>query len=290
MIRRTGAFGDVVAATPVTRRIRKEKPGAIVHFITQYPAVFEGNTDVQLVNPTAPKPEDYDRLIDLDLAFERRGRRLHATDCYFLEAFGDVGDPRDKQPHMAPLDGGEKDFDLDAPLGYLEKRIVVAPSRSAWQMRTLSQDFWQRVVDRVREKAHTIPVVTGTSQDWALTRVLDMRDALTPREQVQLVQHARVLIGGESGVTGGIAPCTDTPFVMPITMGTFEIAAPYRKGRLGADFYPVFAKVDCHGCTTRQPGVVTFHGCERVTDKFVCNTTFDPVAMADLALEVSKRE
>jgi ADP-heptose:LPS heptosyltransferase len=282
LIRRTGAFGDVVCTTPVPRRIKKENPDAVIHFLTQYPGVYEGSPDVERCNPLDTNPEDYGRLIDLDLAFERRGRHLHMTDCYFMEAFGDVGHPCDKQPSMVPV----KDQLRFWPF---TNKIVIHPARS-WPHRTLSQEWWQSLVDILIKRGH-VPVVTGTGQDWPLTRVIDTRGAFGPRDQVALLNFASVLIASESGVLGGPLHCTDTPAVALLTMGTFEVCAPYRKGRLGTDFYPIYARVDCHGCTTRHGVNVTTpqqHPCLRQDEQFKCVKTFDPEEVVDLALAVRK--
>ena len=40
LVRRTGAFGDVIDTTPVVRRLRQENPDAEIDVDTQYPHVF----------------------------------------------------------------------------------------------------------------------------------------------------------------------------------------------------------------------------------------------------------
>ena len=40
LVRRTGAFGDVICTTPVVRRLRQENPDSEIDVDTQYPQVF----------------------------------------------------------------------------------------------------------------------------------------------------------------------------------------------------------------------------------------------------------
>ena len=72
LVRRTGAFGDVIDTTPVVRRLRHENPDAEIDVNTQYPRVSLNSPHrVGLKRDIA-----YDRVIDLNMAFERNLRRL----------------------------------------------------------------------------------------------------------------------------------------------------------------------------------------------------------------------
>jgi hypothetical protein len=44
LVRRTGAFGDVIDVTPVARRLRNENPDAEIDVDTQYPSSFSAAT------------------------------------------------------------------------------------------------------------------------------------------------------------------------------------------------------------------------------------------------------
>ena len=90
LVRRTGALGDVVLATPIVRRLKRENPDVEIVVQTAYPDVFKGNphvADVVLPSLKVP-PEPIWRHVDLDLAYERRPR-MHIVEAYMREAFGE---------------------------------------------------------------------------------------------------------------------------------------------------------------------------------------------------------
>ena len=78
VLRRTGAFGDVLEATPIVARLRDEFPDAEIDFATQYPAVFKNHPARVGTDPRG----NYDRFIDLDGTFERLLRKVHPVDAY----------------------------------------------------------------------------------------------------------------------------------------------------------------------------------------------------------------
>ena len=299
LVQRRDSFGDVLCTTPVIRRLRKELgPDATINVHTFYPYVFCGNDDVDLVsngndlhvrkghpNLFTGKAEPgsqydlsghYDRVIDLNLAFEKRFRKIHGIDAYMEEVFGDRGDDNDKGVVLAKVDCPEMNVDLcDA--------IVIHPARSE-QCRTLPPTFWHELV-KVLKSRDKIVISVGTSQDYDIEGVdRDTRNRLNPQMQAALIQKCGVLIASESGILGGILPATSTPAVGLLTMSLPETCGPYRLGGLNKRFYPIMAKTDCVGCSLRYPEVITAHRCLEDRD-YECVRTFDPIEVADKAEE-----
>ena len=98
LIRRAGALGDVLMATPVLRRMRQENPGARIIFSTLQGQALVGNPDVDLVTHETPH---CDRYVNLDMVYESNPK-MHATEAYMRAAFGDPGDPSEYVPVFAP--------------------------------------------------------------------------------------------------------------------------------------------------------------------------------------------
>lgn len=302
LVTRRDSFGDVLCTTPVIRRLRKELgPGATINVHTFYPYVFSGNDDVDLASngndmhvrwgdprihtgPATPGSMldlsgNYDRVIDLNLAFEKRFRKVQAVDAYMEEVFGDRGPDADKGVVLASVPVPNLDMELGGA-------IIMHPARSE-RLRTLPKAFWQQLVDELVLRGKLI-ITVGTSQDYDLNNVhRDTRNHLNPQQQAALIRAAACLVASESGILGGILPATDTPAVGLLTMSLPETCGPYRLGGLCKRFYPVLAKVDCVGCSLRYDHVITAHGCLENRD-YACVNTFDPVEVADKVIEAAE--
>ena len=85
LVRREGAFGDVLDTTPVIRRLRQENPDAEIDIETAYPQVYAGS----LHRIGLARDITYDRIINLDMAFENRLRKVGIVESYMEVAFGD---------------------------------------------------------------------------------------------------------------------------------------------------------------------------------------------------------
>ena len=108
LVRRAGAFGDVICVTPVMRRLRNENPDDEIDVDTQYPDVFLNNPHrIGFMRDVA-----YDRVIDLDMAFERNLRRVGIVESYMEVAFGD----RRGSTCLEMSYGPPPEFGLDGPL------------------------------------------------------------------------------------------------------------------------------------------------------------------------------
>ncbi len=299
LITRRDSFGDVLCTTPVIRRLRKTNPNATINVHTFYPYIFVGNDDIDLASNghdmhvkkgdprihTGAPPDDmrieghYDRVIDLNLAFEKRFRKIQAVDAYMEEVFGDRGPDEDKGVVLASVPVPNLDMELGGA-------IVVHSARSE-RLRTLPQKFWQQLVDELVLRGKLV-ITVGTSQDYDLENVhRDTKNHLNPQQQAALINAAAVLVASESGILGGILPATSAPAVGLLTMSLPETCGPYRLGGLNKRFYPVLAKVDCVGCSLRYDHVITAHGCLENRD-YACVNTFDPVEVADKVIEAAE--
>lgn len=303
LVTRRDSFGDVLCTTPVIRRLKKENPNATINVHTFYPYIFVGNDDVNLASngndmhvrrgdhrihtgPATPGSlldltGNYDRVIDLNLAFEKRFRKIQAVDAYMEEVFGDRGPDANKGVILAEVPVP----DLGTNVPSLGSAIIVHPARSE-KLRTLPKAFWQALVDELVLRGKLI-ITVGTSQDYNLNNVhRDTKNQLNPQQQAALIRAAACLVASESGILGGILPATDTPAVGLLTMSLPETCGPYRLGGLNRRFYPVLAKIDCVGCSLRYDHVITAHGCLENRD-YACVNTFDPIEVANVVVEAA---
>jgi ADP-heptose:LPS heptosyltransferase len=273
LVRRTGAFGDVIDTTPVIRRLRQEHPDAEIDVDTQYPRVF-------LDSPHRigfKRDITYDRVIDLNMAFERNLRRVGIVESYMQVAFGDHhGSTQLEMVYPPP-----PQFGLDWSLA-----ITMHPARS-WPQRTLPIQFWVDLAN-ILAKRGWIVLCIGTKQDWGFNghRVLDLRDRFDMQMQASVIGASRAFVCSESGPMM-LAQVTDVPVVALHTMALPWITARERHGVVGWRFHGIPAPIDCVGCSHTLQDASTFFSCLRGDNK--CTTLFDPETIAD-AVESAARE
>ncbi|MDA8253739.1 MAG: glycosyltransferase family 9 protein [Rhodospirillales bacterium] len=250
LLKRTGALGDVVLATPILRRLRREYPDAHLTVHTACPEVFADNPHVNAVNAAGP----FDRVIDLDLAYEKRPD-LHVVDAYWLEAFGDTGDPADMQQVLPSAPAG-------APV-LAGPYVVLHAPMLGWRSRVLPMPFWDAVAAGLRARG-LAPVFVGRRPDYAAGRSggLDLRDRLTLGALRAVIDRATAFVGMDSGLLH-VAGATMTPIVGVFTCALPERRLPWRTGVLGYRCASVQPDLPCLGCLHEIPPPVTTMTCRR---------------------------
>jgi ADP-heptose:LPS heptosyltransferase len=273
LVKRTGAFGDVLCVTPVMRRLRNENPGAEIDVDTEYPRVF-------LNSPHRigfKRDITYDRVIDLNMAFERNLRRVGIVESYMEVAFGD----REGSTRVEMSYGPPPQFGLDRSLA-----ITMHPARS-WPQRTLPVNFWIDLANILANRGWIVLCI-GTKQDWGFRghRVLDLRDRFDMHMQASVIGASRAFVCSDSGPMT-LAQVTDVPIVALLNMTLPWMAALERNGIVGWRFRGVSAPIECIGCSHRLAEPSTSFSCERGDNK--CVTLFDPEMIAN-EIENAARE
>lgn len=267
LVKRTGALGDVLEATPIVARLRAENPDAIIDIDSQYPQVFFGNPHVSNVCPVS---EPYDRVVELNGAFERAMRKLHPIDAYSEVAFGDR-----KTPH-------ELEFAWEPRV--LDKKVVVLHPAISWPIRTLPWKWWQQLIHLLDRAGYRV-ITTGTLQDHGgFGSATDLRGRITLAEQVGLIDSACCFVCSESGPMI-FAQITRAPIIPLLTMVPPEHVIHSRYGKTGWRWHPVRAAVSCVGCAAEQPAETTYFDCRFGHRR--CVTEFDAVQVANLVSEVA---
>lgn len=232
LLNRTGALGDVLEVTAIARRLKYE--GHNVFIKTNYPQVWHGSADAIVIG--SPYEAIFDQVHDLNMAFENDLRKLHPIDSYSKVVFGDELTKRKIYFHFEPITTfvvNEKA--ISRPLA------VLHPARS-WPIRTLSRDFWQKLIDELAWVGFNV-VLTGTRQDWdGLTNCQDLRSMLSLQQQASLIDFASVFICSESGPMI-LAQATTTPIIALLTM-----VEPHRIIHDDADITCIRAAITCVGC------------------------------------------
>lgn len=272
LVRRAGAFGDVICVTPVVRRLREENAVAEIDVDTQYPQVFRNSPHRIGIK----RDVVYDRVIDLNMALEHN-RRVGIVESYMEVAFGD----REGSTRLEMNYGTPPEFGLDWSLA-----ITMHPARS-WPQRTLPINFWIDLANLLASRGWIVLCI-GTKQDWGFSghRVLDLRDRFDMQTQAAVIGASRAFVCSDSGPMI-LAQVTNVPIVALLTMTLPWMAAMERNGVVGWRFRGVSSPIECVGCTHRVSEASTFFSCERGDNK--CVTLFDSEAIAN-EVESAARE
>jgi ADP-heptose:LPS heptosyltransferase len=235
-LRMTGAFGDVLASTPVVARLRQENPDAEIIVETEHPHAYHNNLHV---TGTCSHLPPVDRFIDLNPSY-RLWPHEHIVDGYFRVAFGDTE--------------GDKTivFKGANPSRITGEFIAVHPNVS-WPNRTLAPEWWGKLVGQLREGGW--PVLSlGTSIDHDLSNwgATDMRGKLTPAEQASAIAAAKAFVCFSSGLLV-MAGATETPIVAMSTITRPELDLHYRHGSIWWNTTAIRAPVPCFGCRETLP-------------------------------------
>jgi len=249
LVRRTVALGDVILATPVPRRLKRENPGAEISVQTAYYDVFRNNPYVlPTIDPINIHHGPYDTVINLDLAYENQPR-MHIVEAYMLHAFGDAGRTEDKRQELF--------FDR-TPMKHIAGKgyVAVHAAVAGWKNRTLPRDTWREVLHRLNV-AGLQPILVGTERD--AVPGFDCPTFFVPdiHMQATLIQSCECFVGSDSGLLH-VAGATDTPIVGVFTCADPEYRLPFREKCVA-----VTPDLNCIGCLGRRGAPVTTESCER---------------------------
>jgi ADP-heptose:LPS heptosyltransferase len=272
LVRRMGALGDVILATPIVRRLRRENPSAQIWMQTAYPNVFDGNVHL---NP--PPIESVDRYIDLDLAYERRPH-MHTVCAYMQQAFGDDGDPADRQQELF--------YRLDIPFTVPRPFVVVHATGVSWRSKIRSPQWWRDVHTQLRQAGFTT-VAIGTPGDFADGAQIDARQQNHLPTLAGLMHQAACFVGVDSGPLH-IAGATDVPIVSLFTVCRPELRLPWRGGEVGRDCLALTPSLDCVGCLHEAPPPVTMLGCRRGDYACVADTSIPVERVVDAVKSIAR--
>jgi len=252
--------------TPIVHRLREENPRDIIHVQTFHGYVYKDNPDVTSAW-TVRNRQYYDREINLDLAYEK-DMSLHQVDAYMRTAFSD--EDGDKSIRLAKV-----------PLPFWpdwSRTIVLHPAVS-WPNRTLSQDWWQELGQRLHEMGYSV-FSTGTMQDHKLRRpITNLQGRLNLNQQAELIDKALCFVASDSGPIQ-IVGATDTPLVGLFTITSGKRSVPYRHGELGWNATIMDTTIPCGACREALDEPVTYLECKYGHNDCVRSFDIDQVVVA----------
>ena len=257
-IRRSGALGDVLLATPAIKKLKERYPKSDIWFATMSSEALALN---QYVSKVGNRVEDIpsDVVFDLDLVYENNPN-MNVAQAYALAL---LGEKLDEQDLALVFNSTEKDTQSTAMklrgMNVMSDRIITVHMAQSWANRTWYHDRWMSVVRNYANRGFKV-VVIGKGGDFRaadIPNVVSMNNLLSVYEIRELIKKSQCFVGMDSGMIH-IAQSTKTPIV-----GIFTVADPRNRIVRNENTLCVVPEVECRYCLHRQPKPVTFVGCER---------------------------
>lgn len=211
LVRRLGAHGDVLLATPALWALRQKYPHAEIGVITKCPDMLRGLGWLTMVTK---KSSYYDEFIDLDLAYESR------SDLHIVEAFAqklEVKLPSRWQMHMAENEATNVWAERTARGS---KLAILHPGMSCWpgknwvleEGNVYDVSRWEVVVSALRSKGY-MTITVGDSNTPVIGADMHLAGLTTPQQLYALCKQASLFVGIDS-MPQHVASAADTPSVV----------------------------------------------------------------------------
>ncbi len=187
IVRRAGAYGDVLLTTPIVRALRRDNPSAKIYVETVCGEVFDRNPHVTGVSARFNLPNA--RIIVLDGVYESE------PESNFVESFAKRADVK--------LDSNKTDFfpsDADhqfANTMIAGERWIAIHTGPTWASKMWSQAKWNSLAASLIVNGWNI-VNLGTPQSFAVRCTLDLRGKTTLHQLAAVIKRCDLFVGIDS--------------------------------------------------------------------------------------------
>lgn len=238
LLKRTGAKGDVLLLTGILRALKQRYPYSELVVVTECPDVLWGNPDVNEIRANTGEISGYDKIFDLDEAYERN------PNVPIVQAYADVCGldlkPSEMTPRIFLNDGGRKQVDW---LLRKDRVAVVHPGMAGgvWVGRQWAIDRFDQVSKALQRQGWFV-VLVGNQATPKIACDEDIREKSPFSVLAPLMCGAELFVGIDS-FPMHVAQAANIPLVA--VFGSIDPAfrlmpSPWRKG--------ISANVGCLGC------------------------------------------
>lgn len=198
VLRRTGAYGDVLLLTPVIRALRQQHPLCPIYVETRCAEVFSGNPMVKQAAKSIPRMK-HELRVNLDGAYETRLDR-HIVDAYAVVCGVKVDDFK---PDVFPTA-----TKIEMP----DRACVLHSGPVSWPGKTWPIGNWHELANEIYNRTDFNIVWVGAS--YFQTAVgLNLTGKTTIHELSSVIARAKMFIGVDS-YPSHVAASLDIPSVV----------------------------------------------------------------------------
>lgn len=256
LIKRETAHGDALLITPIIRALKAENAEREIFVETYHPDVFEGNRDIKAALNSYTHT-DFDRVIDLNLAYERRPN-LHIVDAY-ADAAGIAVE------NKLPVFNVQRSARIWASKFMIGNPWTVfhcGPTN--WPGRDIEESKFREVSSWLRVKGFKTAVIGRPSSSLPIEADFDARGITdSPQKLAAVIERSSLFVGIDS-FPMHLAQALKIPIV-----AVFGIVDPRLRLADVPFFKPVQAQeVSCLGCHHVGPAPKTAGKCLR--DRPIC--------------------
>lgn len=256
LVRRLGANGDVLLATPALQALRERYPQAEIGLVTKCPQMVKG---LGWLNVATKKRAYYDEFYDLDLAYEKR------PDVHIVQAYADVlGVALPKRWQMVMTASEEDQVWAEraarganlallhaGPTNWTNKHWALEPDGQ------VDHERWRRLARALGRKGYVTATV-GTDEAPELGTDLRLTGT-TPQRLYALCREASLFVGIDS-MCQHVASAADCPSV--VLFGPTNPRAIVRPTPRIVVVQADSKQVECVGAHGRRDKPVTASPCD----------------------------
>jgi ADP-heptose:LPS heptosyltransferase len=279
LVRRSRGLGDVLLATGLLKRLRKENPHSHIVFYTAAHIAdavrFNLNVDEVAEDIDMVK---YDRFVDLDLAYEM-DPKTSIWEAYAKKMFGDTKvDPR---PELFSIKADYASLKTKIEFDPDRVRVVVCHTGANWPSRVWPKHYWIEAINNLTAKGFNVAIV-DRSNDFNLNgnRIHNLVNKLSIFEIRELLKRSAAFAGSDSGVLH-IAQTTDIPIVGIFTVANPKLRLIDRPSRTIA----LVPKLACRFCLHRGKPPVVSLCCSHLKQPNVCLFDIKPRDLVNAVLD-----
>lgn len=203
LVRRLGARGDVLLATPALWALRERYPQAELAIVTKCPEMLAG---LDWLTMATRKRAYYDEFYDLDAYYEARPQ-MHIVEA-FGEALG-VAVPKRWQLFMA---ASEMDEVWAERVARGLRVALVHPGPTCWAGKNWPVDRWPELVGWLQERGYFV-ISVGAADGHECGADVALAGETTPQQLYALAKRASLFVGLDS-MPQHVASAADTPSVV----------------------------------------------------------------------------